>query len=180
MDSNAPALQNGSGARRLRTTEERRTRILARCHVFEALSAELRERVLDGSALVDADRRESLCMPSDPAIFVIGSGRVRRVRRTPERELTLGYYGPGDLVGEMSLVDPEARLETVVLDYVEALRIPPRLVKMVMSEDLEFASAMHRLMGERRLLAERRIDALLTRSVESRVAEFLLDASTRH
>ena len=180
MDSNAPALQNGSGARRLRTTEERRTRILSRCRLFEMLSAELRERVLDGSALIDADRREALCMPSDAAVFVIGSGRVRRVRRTPERELTLGYYGPGDLVGEMSLVDPEARLETVVLDYVEALRIPPRLVKMLMNEDLEFASAMHRLMGERRLLAERRIDALLTRSVESRVAEFLLDASSRH
>ncbi|MGB5374202.1 MAG: Crp/Fnr family transcriptional regulator, partial [Polyangiales bacterium] len=180
MDSNAPALQNGSGARRLRTTEERRTRILSRCRVFEALPPGLREQVLSGSALVDADRRESLCMPSDPAIFAIGSGRVRRVRRTPERELTLGYYGPGDLVGEMSLVDPEARLETVVLDYVEALRIPPRLIKMVMAEDLEFASAMHRLMGERRLLAERRIDALLTRSVESRVAEFLLDASSRH
>ena len=180
MDSNAPALQNGSGARRLRTTEERRTRILSRCRVFEALAPSLREQILSGSALVDADRRESLCMPSDPAIFAIGSGRVRRVRRTPERELTLGYYGPGDLVGEMSLVDPEARLETVVLDYVEALRIPPRLIKMVMNEDLEFASAMHRLMGERRLLAERRIDALLTRSVESRVAEFLLDASSRH
>ena len=180
MDSNAPALQNGSGARRLRTTEERRSRILTRCRVFEALTAELRERVLSGSALIDADRRESLCMSNDPAIFVIGSGRVRRVRRTPERELTLGYYGPGDLVGEMSLVDSEARLETVVLDYVEALRIPPRLIRMVMSEDLEFASAMHRLMGERRLLAERRIDALLTRSVESRVAEFLLDASSRH
>jgi len=180
MDSNAPAMQNGSGARRLRTTEERRSRILSRCRIFEALTAELREQVLSGSALVDADRREALCMPSDPAIFAIGSGRVRRVRRTPERELTLGYYGPGDLLGEMSLVDPEARLETVVLDYVEALRIPPRLIKMVMAENLEFASAMHRLMGERRLLAERRIDALLTRSVESRVAEFLLDASSRH
>ena len=180
MDSNAPALQNGSGARRLRTTEERRSRILGRCRVFEGLSSELRDVVLNGSALVDADRRESLCMPSDPAVFVIGSGRVRRVRRTPERELTLGYYGPGDLIGEMSLIDPEARLETVVLDYVEALRIPPRLIKTVMGEDQEFASAMHRLMGERRLLAERRIDALLTRSVESRVAEFLLDASSRH
>ncbi len=84
MDSNAPALQNGSGARRLRTTEERRSRILTRCSVFEALGPELREQVLNGSALVDADRRESLCMPSDPAIFVIGSGRVRRIRRAPE------------------------------------------------------------------------------------------------
>ena len=180
MDSNAPALQNGSGARRLHTTEERRSRILSRCQVFEGLSLELREQLLDGSALMDADRRESLCIPSDPAVFVIGSGRVRRVRRTPERELTLGYYGPGDIVGEMSLIDSEARLETVVLDYVEALRVPPRLIHKLMSQDLEFASAMHRLMGERRLLAERRIDALLTRSVESRVAEFLLEASTKH
>ncbi len=151
-----------------------------RSALFGALREELRERVLEGSALVDADRRESLCMPSDPAIFIVGSGRVRRVRRTPERELTLGYYGPGDVLGEMSLVDPEARLETIVLDYVEALRIPPRLVKLVMREDLDFAAAMHRLMGERRLVAERRIDALLTRSVESRVAEFLIDASSRH
>jgi CRP-like cAMP-binding protein len=102
------------------------------------------------------------------------------VRRTPDRELTLGYYGPGDLVGEMSLVDPTVRLETIVLDYVEALRIPPRLIRTMMMRDLDFASAMHRLMGERRMRAERRIDALLTRSVESRVAEFLLEASERH
>lgn len=180
MDSNAPVLQNGLGARRLYTTEERRSRILSRCNVFDSLASELREHVLAGSALIDADRRESLCVPSDPAIFVIGSGRVRRVRRTPDRELTLGYYGPGDLVGEMSLVDPTVRLETIVLDYVEALRIPPRLIRTMMMRDLDFASAMHRLMGERRMRAERRIDALLTRSVESRVAEFLLEASERH
>ena len=180
MDSNAPALQNGSGARRLHTTEERRHRILSRCGVFESLAAELRDQVLNGSALVDADRRESLCIPSNPAVFIIGSGRVRRVRRTPDRELTLGYYGPGDILGEMSLVDPKARLETVVLDYVEALRVPPRLIRTMMAKDLDFASAMHQLMGERRLMAERRIDALLTRSVESRVAEFLLEASSRH
>jgi CRP-like cAMP-binding protein len=43
-----------------------------------------------------------------------------------------------------------------------------------------FAVAMLQLMLERRLQAERRIESLLSRSVESRVAEFLLDASERH
>ena len=35
-------------------------------------------------------------------------------------------------------------------------------------------------MLERRLQAERRIESLLSRTVESRVAEFLMDAAERH
>lgn len=181
MDSNFPLLHNGSGGRRrVQDASEKHERILNRCRVFDPLGPALREQVLKGSALVDAERREPLCLPSDAAVFVIGSGRVRRVRRTPDRELTLGYYGPGDVIGEMSLVDSELPLNTVALDYVEALRVPPKLMLSLIREDIEFAAAMHRLMGERRLIAEKRIDALLTRSVESRVAEFLMDASNRH
>jgi CRP-like cAMP-binding protein len=36
------------------------------------------------------------------------------------------------------------------------------------------------LMVERRIQAERRVESLLSRTVESRVAEFLVDASERH
>ncbi len=181
MDSNFPLLQNGTGGRRrVQDASEKHERILNRCRVFDALAQGLRDQVLNGSALVDAERREPLCLPSDAAVFIIGTGRVRRVRRTPDRELTLGYYGPGDVIGELSLIDGQLPLHTVALDYVEALRVPPKLMLSLMREDIDFATAMHQLMGERRLVAERRIDALLTRSVESRVAEFLLDASSRH
>ncbi|MEZ4288751.1 MAG: Crp/Fnr family transcriptional regulator [Polyangiales bacterium] len=160
--------------------EERCRRIVNRCGLLERLDESLRKQLITGGSLVDADRREALCLPHDPAIFVIGSGRVRRVVRTPDKELTLGYYGPGDLMGELTLIDPSARLDTIVLDYVEALRIPPQLFRSVMIQDREFSFAVMQLIGNRRMSAERRIDGLLTRSVESRVAEFLVDASKRH
>ena len=185
MNSNYPATQIANvttnvTARHYAGIEERCWRILNRCEVIAGLPEALREHLVQGSALVDADRREALCVANDPAIFIIGTGRVRRISRNAERELTLGYYGSGDLIGELCLVDPTETLDTVVLDYVEALRIPPAFFQKVMVQDIDFTLAMHRLMGQRRAIAEKRIDALLTRSVESRVAEFLLEAANRH
>ena len=186
MDSNFPATHNGNRtrtngtARHYAGVEERCWRILNRSELLAELPEPLKAELIQGSALVDADRREAICMASDPAIFVIGSGRVRRVTTSAERELTLGYYGPGDILGELCLVDPDMKLQTVVLDYVEALRIPPSTFRQAMKTDVSLSLAMHKLMAKRRVSAEQRLDALLTRSVESRVAEFLLDAAGRH
>jgi CRP/FNR family cyclic AMP-dependent transcriptional regulator len=63
------------------------------------------------------------------------------------------------------------------LDTVDELQIPPRCIDKLLGQNVGLARRMIELMIERRLEAEQRIESLLLRTVESRVAEFLLDAA---
>ena len=158
---------------------DRMRRIVRRSPVFaDALASSVDALVAEGH-LVAAERRRPLVM-REPGLFVVGTGRVRLLRRTGDRDLTLDYVGPGDVLGETLLVDPTSPFDTVCTEHVEAVWLPLPLVQRFVSEDSGFCKALGRLMGERRLVAEQRIHSLLTRSVESRVAEFLQYATRRH
>lgn len=159
--------------------QERVERYLSRSAVFGPLKTTATDRVVTVSELRSVDRRKSLSSPDDAALHIVGSGRVRLFRRQGDRELTLDYLGAGDVFGETILFE-ETPPEAVATDAVEAVRIPASVVHELLTEDAAFAVRMLNLVGERRLIAERRIHSLLTRSVESRVAEFLLYAASRH
>jgi CRP-like cAMP-binding protein len=60
------------------------------------------------------------------------------------------------------------------------VQVPVRQVHHLLTRNPELARRLLRLMVERRLDTDRRIESLLSRTVESRVAEFLLDAAQRH
>jgi len=162
------------------TFDSRKHRILGRSELFAGLSEPVRVEVMRHSTIVRVERRRSLTRPQDRALFLVGSGRVRLVRRVDGREITLGYRGPGDLLGEESLFDPELAVETIAQEQVEALRVPLTIVRRLIETHPAFALAMTSLVGQRCLRAEARVQALLTRSVESRVAQFILEASERH
>jgi CRP-like cAMP-binding protein len=130
------------------------------------------------SSLVRIPRRQVLS--GEPAsLFVLGSGRARRVRRSAEREIILEYAGPGDVVGELGVVHPDPA-SAVAVERVEAVRIGASMVREVLGHYPVLAFRLLELMASRRLDAERRIEALLSRSVEARVADFLVRASERH
>jgi CRP-like cAMP-binding protein len=60
------------------------------------------------------------------------------------------------------------------------VQIPLRCVEELLAHHSALSRRLLQLMVERRLDTERRIESLLSRTVESRVAEFLLDAAQRH
>ncbi len=155
-------------------------RILGRSEVFTALDDGLFAETVRRSTLVRAQRRRPIAPKTDQALFVVGSGRVRLLRRSDDRELTLDYVGPGGLIGELRLVDEERLVETTACERVEAIRLPVPFVLQLIAESSKFGLEMVRLIGRRRLVAEERIHGFLTRSVESRVAEFLLWVAGRH
>ncbi len=171
--SSAPYFDARSYARELR--------ILRRCVVFATLedTPELRALASRSSA-VTVERRKNLGTPGDGFLYVIGSGRVRMMEPDADRELTLEYLGPGDLVGDTALWNAGLERRAVVVDQVEALRIPMTAVRKLLATHAAFCSAMLMVVGQRRLTAEHRLHALLSRTVESRVAEFLLMAAERH
>jgi CRP-like cAMP-binding protein len=63
---------------------------------------------------------------------------------------------------------------------VEALRLPVRTLRGMVAERPDLAVRLLAVFGEHKLAVEQRLEALLTRPVESRVAEFLVDAAERH
>lgn len=134
-------------------------------------------------ALVKLARRRQLYLQGAQAsdVFLLTAGRVRVSRASAERSLTVAYRGPGELVGESGLLCGCVYLDAATAsDDVEAVRVPIVALKELMSADPGFAERMLHLMVERRMQAERRIEGLLVRSVESRVADFLVDAAGRY
>ncbi len=162
------------------TEEDKKRKVLERS-VFAALSDEGLREVLRRARFVEVQRKERFPLRDEGAMYVVASGRVRvALPQEEDREITLDYYGPHDLVGETTLVDGAAPAEAVAADRVEALKVPAALVKRMLGREVRFASKMAALMGARRVDLEQRIVALLTRPVESRVAEFLLEAADRY
>ena len=180
-------LQRGSGRLSSRPglhDDQRARSILRQCSVFAVLAADSMAELSSVSRLVSCPRRRPLYPQGEQAdtLYALGSGRVRVVRETGhERALTVAYRVGGDLVGETAVVAHKTYQEAATsIEPVEAVAVPIARVKKLLASDAGFGYSMLRLMVERRLEAERRIESLLSRTVESRVAEFLIDAADRH
>lgn len=184
MDSLAgvgPALR--SGERGLSDPERKLRDGLRRCRLFGELEEEVLGELVKTCSLVRFMRRRQVYGQQErpTAVYVLMSGRVRVVRHaSDERALTVGYLGVGELIGETAFLGGDHyRDAATATDHGEAVRIPVARMRELLRYPV-FANEMFSLMLERRLQAEQRIESLLSRSVESRVAEFLLDASERH
>lgn len=156
---------------------------LKRCGLFSRLDESAIVEVVRASTLSRFARRRQVYGQKErpTAVFVLMSGRVRVVRTTSdERALTVAYLGAGELIGETAFMGGDGyRDAATATENGEAVRIPIARMRDLLRYQ-PFAVAMLQLMLERRLQAERRIESLLSRSVDSRVAEFLLDAADRH
>lgn len=90
-------------------------------------------------------------------LFVVASGRLRvLVGSARGDELTLTVLGPGDTVGELSVVDGRPRSATVeALDRVELLALPATVVReallaepgLLLAVAAELAGTVRRLTG---------------------------------
>lgn len=175
------------GARNERTLFEVRERVLlalSRSDVFASCERGELNELADGAALLRVARRRRIYGQSEPVagLYVIAHGRARVVRGAGEaRALTVAYRGPGEVIGEIAITDRHVHEDTATAtEPVEIVQVPVRQVQHLLTRNPELARRLLQLMVERRLDTERRIESLLSRTVESRVAEFLLDAANRH
>jgi len=84
------------------------------------------------------------------ALFLIVRGRVGIEQRADGHRTVLGEMGPGEVVGEMGLLDGSPRHATVVArEDVEVVRISAELVKATFKEIPATLMAVVRLVNER-------------------------------
>jgi len=163
---------------------ERVLQVLTKSEVFACCELTQLSEVAGQSIVQRIARRRRLYGRGEPVagMYVVASGRVRVVRDTGEaRALTVAYREQGEVIGEIAVTQRERHEDTAtVIDQAEVVQVPQRCVEALISRNAELARRLLGLMVERRLDTERRIESLLCRTVESRVAEFVLDAAQRH
>lgn len=157
---------------------QRMIEILELSPILGDLPEDRRDRVLAGGSLVTVERRRALApRRNEEALYVIGRGRVRVFVRDQDREITLGYRGRGELLGEYRLLELGPIPENVAADRVEALRLPPQPIQAILARDTRILRRLTDHLAQTRAAVEDRVRSLLTRTVESRLAAFLLEAA---
>lgn len=114
------------------------------------------------------------------ALFIILSGRVRVVATDDKgREVILATLGPGDHVGEMSLIDGKPHSATCRTDVQTDLLVLARSdFEACLPEPQSMAHAIMRALVQRLREADRKIESLALLDVYGRVARALLDLAT--
>ncbi|TWT77348.1 Global nitrogen regulator [Posidoniimonas polymericola] len=152
---------------------------LKQSEIFRRLSAEQLARLEAQSTRRSFAPRSPLLLPSEATdnVFLLTEGLLKVAHVTGDgRETILGYIEPGELFGELAILNDADRD-----DYVEAVErssvvaLPAAEIRTLMSEHADMAVAITRLVGMRRQRIERRLRNLLFRSNRERLLHLLLD-----
>jgi CRP-like cAMP-binding protein len=116
------------------------------------------------------------------AVYFIINGTVRvHVERPDGEEVVIAILGPGEMVGEMSLLDGRGRSANVTtLDKTECLWMDGTAFRDALQGSAELSFAFAKLLAARIRLANDQIQALAALDVEARVAQQLLALAARY
>lgn len=142
------------------------------------LSVEELTRLASLVSLDEVRRRRVIFLPGDPgtSLFFVNGGRVKMSRVTRDgKELTLAYRGPGEIFGEVCLVDGGPRAE-----MAEAME--NALITEVPREEFEKLLERYPLIGTRlvktlcirRRELENTMEKLVFQDVNAKLGELLL------
>jgi CRP/FNR family cyclic AMP-dependent transcriptional regulator len=157
---------------------------LKNCDLFEQLDDDELARVESRSRTREFPRKTPIYLPADQAdgVLLMVSGRAKIGSLTPEgKQSILAFIEPGELFGELALVDGSERDE-----YAEAVEdskvvlIPANEMNRLIAAYPEFSLGITKLMGLRRQRIERRLKYLLYRSNRERLVHLLLELAERY
>ncbi len=157
---------------------------LKQCDLFRRLSAEQLAQLELQSRIRHFPRKSLLYIPSDQGdgVLLLASGRVKICTLTDDgKEVILTFIEPGELFGELAVLDADSRDE-----YAEAYEqstvifIPAEAMHRLMDENSHITVGITKLIGFRRRRVERRLKNLLFRSNRDRLIHALLDLAEQY
>ncbi|MDP9121396.1 MAG: Crp/Fnr family transcriptional regulator [Acidobacteriota bacterium] len=158
--------------------------LLGELELFQGLSeAQLNELhgLLHSSNVPAGAHFITVAQPGE-TVYVLVSGTVKiYVSHADGREVILAFLGPGDTVGEMSLVDSAGRSANVVTTEPSRLVWMDRAAFQTCLRTLTpLANNLVRLLSHRLRFANEQIQALCTLDVPGRVARQILALADRY
>lgn len=111
------------------------------------------------------------------AVLILIAGQVKLCHITPDgKESILAFIEPGEIFGELCLLDATDREELAIASQPSTIVLIPRdTMQDLMTRHAELAVGVTRLLGMRRLRIERRLKSLLFRSSRDRLLQLLLE-----
>lgn len=147
---------------------------------------------LDRAQLRELDRLNTDVMFGESAVifgegdpgdqmFVIRSGHVRVSRRSHDgRDFLMAVLGPGDVVGELAVVDPGPRTSTATaLTRVIATVVPRQLLRTVVTEDPRWSWLLLERLSARLDDVEAQLVSFASTGVAGRIAGQLVHLASR-
>ncbi|MCU0302532.1 MAG: Crp/Fnr family transcriptional regulator [Thermoanaerobaculales bacterium] len=152
------------------------------------LFAELNDSELDeltGLAQVrKLEKDTTIFHAGDPAdaVFVIASGRVKVVITSSDgKEFILTVLGPGQVFGEMALLESAPRSASVVtLSAVEVLAMSRADFQRLLDSSPRISQRLMAILSRRLRRANAKMESLAYMDVAGRLARYLLDLARDH
>jgi CRP-like cAMP-binding protein len=158
--------------------------LLKRCPLFERLAPDECRRLEARSLAREFPRRSIIYFPDEPgeSVLLLTTGRVKIMTVTPDgRQTILAFVEPGEVFGELAVLDPAPRDE-----YAEAvedsrlLAIPRDELLWLMGRRPDVALSVTKLLGLRVRRVENRLKNVLFRSNRERMVALLLELLASH
>jgi CRP/FNR family cyclic AMP-dependent transcriptional regulator len=157
--------------------------LLAQTTVFGPLDAPDRAALAAACRTRRFARGVALFHADDPGdtLFVIRSGQVKVVLETDTADHILCLCGPGDCLGELSLIDGQPRSATVIaIEPVEALALSQADLLALIAERPTIGLAMMRRMAGMVRRANGQVQDILSLDAAARLGKKLLELAECH
>jgi CRP/FNR family transcriptional regulator, cyclic AMP receptor protein len=158
------------------STEET-TQLLHRVPLFSTLAEEDLARVVAVAVQRRFDPGAIVFREGDASntCYIIRSGHARAIREhSGGRSITLARFGPGDIFGELAMLDDERRSATVeTLEETEAIAILGADMRRLLREHPEISVKLISALGRRLRDTNERLARQSFQTVQSRVATAL-------
>jgi CRP-like cAMP-binding protein len=134
--------------------------------------------------LKEIRRRQVVYLPGDPgrAVFFVNGGRIKISKVTRDgKELTLAYRGPGDIFGELSLIDGGPReemaeaMENALISEIERTQF-----EHIVQREGIIGYRLTKVVAQRRREVENKIEQLIFKDVNAKLAELLLRLASEY
>ncbi len=159
---------------------ERILPLLAASPLFGVAEPETLRDCASGFRRMDFAKNEMLFGRGDPAdhIYIVLEGRVRLSIATAEaRELSFQIAGPGDLFGEIGVLDGEPRsAEATAVDATIAYRLEKVEFHRLRREHPSLSDSVIQFLCRRLRVVSDKLEIIVLYSLEARLARFLLQA----
>lgn len=164
--------------------EKRALWYLKKLPLFQDLPHDTLVKLAEAVHLHEIKRRHVIYLPGDPgnAVFFTNGGRVKISKVTRDgKELTLDYRGPGDIFGELCLIEGGPREEMAeATDNALITEVERGLFERLVQREGIVGYRLTKILAQRRREVENKIENLVFKDVNAKLAELLLRLGTEY
>ena len=146
--------------------------------LLQELPVDVLSKLAEKVELREIRRRQVIYLPGDPgvAVYLVNGGRVKVSKVTRDgKELTLSYRVPGEIFGETCLIDGEPREEMAeAMENALVTEIERGIYDELLRTQASLGYRMTKILAQRRREIEAKIENLVFKDVNAKLAELLL------